>query len=171
MIALRLLLALPLALPLVACSDDGGDEPPATGDAGTDAAPVSTEPTFARVITEVMTLGRCGGPFCHSSAAAGFSLGSPAEVYAQLIDEPATGALCRSSAAATADAAADADAGDDAGSDTHIRVVPGDPEASLLYQKLSGSPPCGDMMPPGQDPDPEKAQLVYDWIAAGAKDD
>ena len=168
MIAPRLLLALGLALPLVACSDDGGDEPPAATDAGTDAAPISTEPTFTRVMAEVITIGKCGGPFCHSSTAAGFSLGSPAEVYAQLIDEPATGALCRPSGAA-ADAAADA--GSDAGSETHLRVIPGDPEASLLYQKLSGSPPCGDMMPPGQDPDPEKAQLVYDWIAAGAKDD
>ena len=29
-----------------------------------------------------------------------------------------------------------------------VRVVPNDPDASLLVQKLEGSPPCGDRMPP-----------------------
>jgi hypothetical protein len=51
-----------------------------------------------------------------------------------------------------------------------VRVVPGDPAASLLYRKITeDAPPCGSRMPQGADPLPrELTDLVRDWIAAGA---
>jgi hypothetical protein len=56
-----------------------------------------------------------------------------------------------------------------------ILVVPGDPDASYLYQKLSSNAPCtGERMPRGEfgpDPLPDcVVALVRDWIAAGASD-
>jgi hypothetical protein len=47
-------------------------------------------------------------------------------------------------------------------------VVPGSPDMSLLYMKLSG-PPCGDRMPQGGDPiTADQLAMVKSWIAAGA---
>jgi hypothetical protein len=50
-------------------------------------------------------------------------------------------------------------------------VVPGNPDASLFYAKLT-NPPCGERMPQGADPltDAQLA-MVKSWIAAGAKND
>jgi hypothetical protein len=51
-------------------------------------------------------------------------------------------------------------------------VVPGDPDGSLLYQKLSEPPPCGSRMPLGGAQLTEaQREMVRSWIAAGAKDD
>lgn len=49
------------------------------------------------------------------------------------------------------------------------RVVPGDPEASLLYQKLAGTPACGAPMPPTGPLPPELVERVRQWIADGAE--
>jgi hypothetical protein len=50
-----------------------------------------------------------------------------------------------------------------------ILVVPGDPDASYLYQKLAEDPPAvGDRMPIGSPLDPTRLALVRAWIAAGA---
>ena len=51
-------------------------------------------------------------------------------------------------------------------------VVPGDPDNSLLYLKLTTAP-CGDAMPPtGSGALPADAiELVRQWILAGAKKD
>jgi hypothetical protein len=51
-----------------------------------------------------------------------------------------------------------------------VRVVPGDPAASLLYRKISeDAPPCGSRMPQAAAPlPPALIALVRDWIAAGA---
>jgi hypothetical protein len=53
-------------------------------------------------------------------------------------------------------------------------VVPGDPSASYLYQKLTSAHPCsGTQMPAGEfGPQPLPAcvvALVRDWITAGAQ--
>jgi hypothetical protein len=51
-------------------------------------------------------------------------------------------------------------------------VVPGKPEESLLYTKLTATPPCGARMPFGGGALPEaQLEMVRSWIAAGAKDD
>jgi hypothetical protein len=56
--------------------------------------------------------------------------------------------------------------------DGSSRVVAGDPEASLLWQKVSpevdASDVCGSKMPGAEGISAEDAQMVYDWIAAGA---
>lgn len=51
-------------------------------------------------------------------------------------------------------------------------VVPGDPCASVLVQKLGPAPPFGGRMPlDGPYLEPEELQTIVDWIAAGALDD
>lgn len=51
-------------------------------------------------------------------------------------------------------------------------VVPGDPDASLLLQKLSTTPPFGDPMPPEDSSapalDPVIADALRAWVAGGA---
>lgn len=51
-------------------------------------------------------------------------------------------------------------------------VVPGDPCASILMQKLSGAPPFGARMPSNGPPylSPSERALIADWIAEGAHD-
>ena len=51
-------------------------------------------------------------------------------------------------------------------------VVPGDPDTSLFFLKLSPNAPCGSRMPLGGDLLSDDArEMVRSWIAAGAKDD
>lgn len=52
-------------------------------------------------------------------------------------------------------------------------VVPGDPCASILVQKLSSAPPFGARMPSSGPPylTPAERTLIADWIAEGAHDD
>ena len=49
-------------------------------------------------------------------------------------------------------------------------VIPGDPEGSLLGQKLLGAQTQGTVMPPGRKMDAADIQMILDWIAAGALD-
>jgi hypothetical protein len=51
-------------------------------------------------------------------------------------------------------------------------VVPGDPCASVLVQKLSSAPPFGARMPSSGPPylSPDERALIADWIAEGAHD-
>ncbi|MFN2197978.1 MAG: c-type cytochrome [Anaerolineales bacterium] len=49
-------------------------------------------------------------------------------------------------------------------------VIPGDPENSLLAQKLLGTQETGGIMPPGQQLPDDEIQLIVDWIAAGANE-
>lgn len=51
-------------------------------------------------------------------------------------------------------------------------VVPGDPCASVLVQKLSSAPPFGARMPSNGPPylSPDERALIADWIAEGAHD-
>lgn len=51
-------------------------------------------------------------------------------------------------------------------------VVPGDPEGSYLFEKLTASIPAnGDPMPPGAPLSAAKIEMVRSWIEAGAADD
>jgi hypothetical protein len=48
-------------------------------------------------------------------------------------------------------------------------VVPGDPKASLFFQKVNcTSPDVGGRMPPGGGMPADLQALIYDWIARGA---
>jgi hypothetical protein len=51
-------------------------------------------------------------------------------------------------------------------------VVPGQPDMSLLLQKVKPNPPCGLRMPNGGAPlSDAQIEMIRSWIAAGAKDD
>ena len=47
-------------------------------------------------------------------------------------------------------------------------IVPGDPDHSLLAQKLLGTQTEGGLMPPGGKLPDSELKLILDWIAAGA---
>ena len=51
-------------------------------------------------------------------------------------------------------------------------VVPGDPWARVIVQKVGSAPPFGTRMPPGGPPfmTPAEIALLADWIAEGAHD-
>jgi mono/diheme cytochrome c family protein len=49
-------------------------------------------------------------------------------------------------------------------------VVSGDPDASLLAQKLRGTQTIGGEMPPGGELPQDELKTILDWIAAGAPD-
>jgi hypothetical protein len=51
------------------------------------------------------------------------------------------------------------------------RVVPGEPDNSLLYLKLDINAPCGQQMPPGGALTDAAISRVRDWIMLGAKND
>jgi len=48
------------------------------------------------------------------------------------------------------------------------RVVPGDPDASVLTRKLQGDPTTGDRMPLGGALSAGQIETIRSWIAAGA---
>ena len=54
-----------------------------------------------------------------------------------------------------------------------LRVTPGDPDASVLFLKISGTT-CGERMPPASptyfDGQPEKLEAIRSWIEQGAQD-
>lgn len=52
--------------------------------------------------------------------------------------------------------------------DSGPAVIPGDPEASILAQKLLGTQSFGTIMPPSGSLSDSDIQLIVDWIAAGA---
>lgn len=55
---------------------------------------------------------------------------------------------------------------------TRLRVVPGDPARSYLFEKIStDTPASGKRMPPDQPLDPAAIALVKAWIEQGARDD
>ena len=49
------------------------------------------------------------------------------------------------------------------------RVVPHEPDESLLYLKLTVDAPCGQQMPPGGQLRDDAREQVRAWIEAGAK--
>ena len=78
-------------------------------------------------------------------------MSSAAEAYGNLVEEPADGPRCAG--------------------DGRVRVIPGDPDESLLIQKLEGTQDCGDRMPRNRDPLPAASiETIRDWIEAGAAD-
>lgn len=93
---------------------------------------------------------------CHESSAQEGSLNLEAEdLHAELVNVPA--------------------ADEKAGPRGKLRVVPGDPDASFLVQKLEGKQARdeGNMMPDGTDEpiDPEcRIKMVRQWILDGALD-
>lgn len=126
--------------------DDRPDSSTGTPDAGEDVG----DPTWTNVYAKVV---QSSCPGCHTAShETGLDLSSKAKAYEGLVDQEANGELC--------------------GNGVRKRVIPGDGENSLFWQKLTGDEPCGDRMPLGG-PFLSKARtdLVKSWIDEGALDD
>ncbi|HND10002.1 MAG TPA: hypothetical protein PKL17_02415 [Pseudomonadota bacterium] len=106
----------------------------------------SPEPSLGQIERDVFQRS-CSFATCHQSTgtpAGGLSLG--ASTYDQLVNAKSTL------------------------SPGQMRVVPGDPDASFLMEKLtSDKPKFGQRMPPAQALEPEEIEKMRAWILAGAK--
>ncbi len=56
------------------------------------------------------------------------------------------------------------------GEHADINIIPGDPDRSLLAQKLQNRQKIGDMMPTDRPLRPDQISLIIEWIRAGAPD-
>jgi hypothetical protein len=110
----------------------------------------------------------CSNDYCHYSGVgvrySALDMSSRSYAYWSLVDQPAAGPGC---------------------SRMGTRVIPGDPDHSLLYLKVSQPMPCGARMPAnpmilltkgtsefsGTPLPEEQQQLIAEWIANGAKND
>jgi hypothetical protein len=137
------------------------------GDGITDGGGTGPKVTFTQVWNEVIVPKGCNGSVCHGATPpmGELSFASQATAYFNLVNAPAAGPSCSSSGL--------------------LRVSAGDPDQSLLLQKMSNATPtCGTTMPPtasvgascttqtptscNTDAD---IQLVRNWIAGGAMND
>lgn len=132
-----------------ATADTGGG-----GDAGTTPADTGgqAEADFTEVFAMVFEAEGCTGGYCHGSGQGGLMLSDAATTHGNLVNVDAANPMC----------------------DLTKLVVPGEPEQSILWMRVrpaaqdEGSP-CAPKMPAGSDGlDAAEAQLIYDWIAAGA---
>jgi hypothetical protein len=120
-------------------------------DAITDAGAVPTyQPTYSAIWDEILSP-TCALPFCHGGSGDYLQLSSKEIGYSSLVGARA--------------------AGPDCGATGLLRVDPGDPDASLLYLKVT-SPPCGSKMPieygAPEYLDSRQTTQIHDWIVAGA---
>jgi hypothetical protein len=115
-------------------------------DGGGPAAPEPARVRFADDVQPIFDL-RCTQA-CHSPPTLNGDLDlSPGASHAELVDVPADGYAGR------------------------IRVVPGEPDSSLLYLKLIGDPDVGNRMPLFGSLDSLRIATIRTWIADGARDD
>jgi hypothetical protein len=128
-----------------------GDGDPTSGDG--DGDPTTGDGSFAEVY-QVFVEDGCTAGYCHGADANGLTMTDEATSYMNLVGVDATTATC----------------------DLTQRVVAGEPDQSILWMRvrpaaLDGGMPCAIKMPnDGTDnglPEAD-AQIVYDWIAAGA---
>jgi hypothetical protein len=124
----------------VGCSTPGGDGPACLDPLPLDCAPLY-EPTFDNIFGQTFTGCSVGGSSCHSEQGAkgGLILSDKATAYSLLVDPP----------------------------NTAPRVLPGDPECSLLIQKLEASSPTV-VMPPGNPLVASERCAIIQWVRQGA---
>lgn len=124
--------------------DDPGEDDPAESDAAVrDAGATDPDPAPFDAVYEILAA-NCAGSICHiEQDSGGLAMPDAESAYRALLEGR--------------------------GSCDAPRVVPEDPEASLLIQKLEGDPECGLAMPLGRDPLPtQDIQTIRDWIELGA---
>lgn len=127
---------LPFFLALLGCSSNGGAEAASTST----TAPTQCTPSAAS-IRESVFKASCDGAGCHGSQNAAVGL--------NLIDTLPGELMAKSSALCSG----------------WSLIVPGSPEKSFLYQKLTAAvPACGDVMPLGGHLPAASTQCVADWI-------
>jgi hypothetical protein len=115
------------------------------------APPVSVppSPTFGYLYDNVFKT--CRIATCHGAGIAGVDMTSRLAAYASLVSQPPQPmGRCESTKL--------------------IRVVPSDPDKSLLVAKLEVNAPCGQQMPIGGLLPAEQRALIRTWIAQGALD-
>jgi hypothetical protein len=130
----------------------------------------SSPNSFTRVYTEIIkpTSGAgCSTVYCHYNYVgikySALDMSSQVFAYWSLVGTPCMGASCAANG---------------------TRVVPGQPEASIMYLKVSEpTPPCGSQMPAdvqtmlldgyskfsGNALSADQQQLIHDWIQEGAQ--
>ncbi len=120
-------------------SNDTSADAPETSDSG-DTEQTACTPDLESLRIEIFSE-QCTGAGCHAgdAPAAGLDLDA-ADLEAELIGIP--GEFC----------------------DGWIRVVPQQPDDSLLYRKVAGPLPCGALMPIGGELDDAAKACIRDWI-------
>ena len=109
-------------------------------------------PTFTAIWDEVFVPTGCNSGSCHGGGAGGLSMASKDEAWRDLVNVVSDGPACASTGL--------------------VRVVPGDPETSLLVDKIANRPPvCGSAMPFAGPLDAKQVEQVREWIRRGAAND
>ena len=159
----RSALTLTLAITMVLTAGCGSDVE------GVFVMPTHTaKPQSFTLLYQTVLRPSCSNAYCHYSGVgvrfSALDMSSRSYAYWSLVDQPAAGPGC---------------------SRMGTRVIPGNPDDSLLYLKVSQASPCGARMPANPTtlltkgtaefsgtplPD-DQQQLIADWIANGAKDD
>lgn len=125
--------------------------PPADDDDDDNGTPTPTasntpEATFSWIQSNVIP--RCSGPACHGSTS-----NNAITSYADIVGAPVSNTTGGCSSADT-------------------RVVAGDSANSILYTKLTTSPPCGSRMPLSAQPlAADELAAIQTWIDNGAAND
>jgi hypothetical protein len=132
------------SVPVAGAPVDSGGMSAGTGGAGGGAA----QPlTFNELYTQAFW--SCKRSICHGGAVAGLDMSTPAAAHAGLVNQPAqANGICAFTGM--------------------TRVVPFQPDQSLLIGKLQPTAPCGQQMPIGGLLSEENRAAVRAWIAAGA---
>jgi hypothetical protein len=128
------------------------------GGMGGGAAPGS--PTFSAIFQEIIVGTGCnGGPLCHGGTVGNLTMNDKMETYAALVGVPAMGMNLNQMPPHCADSGL-------------MRVVAGNPDMSLLLQKIEGTQMCGTAMPPNPPLLTAAQQMqIRMWIANGAMND
>jgi hypothetical protein len=118
------------------------------GSGGGTSVAQPASPTFAEVYEKALAPHGCTDGYCHHWEEGPADVSAAKRAYASLVGVAAPG--------------------DDCGGAE--RVVPGDPEHSLVFLKVSmAKPPCGARMPFHGDPlTAEQVDLIRAWIEGGA---
>ena len=132
----------------------------------------SSGPPASNSFTEVYTRTiqpTCSSNFCHYNSVgirySGLDMSSQVRAYWSLVGQPSIGPNCYKAGMG-------------------MRVIPGDPDNSIMYQKLSATTlACGSQMPAdthqllrgipvfsGNAVPTDQVQLIHDWIEQGAQD-
>jgi outer membrane protein assembly factor BamB len=122
---------------------------------GPSPTPVPTpegDTSFTAIFDQIFIGQGCNSTFCHSANAGGLSLTAKDEAYDALVNVPAAGEACAASGL--------------------LRVDPGNPTGSLLWEKVSKRVPlCGDPMPIAAPLPEENLEQIRAWIERGAPND
>jgi hypothetical protein len=127
------------------------------GMGGTGGVPPTGDPTWTAIYSEIIVAKGCAqGAQCHGGAGGMLMMADADAAYAALYDVMAMGTLpgftnCSESGLK--------------------RIVPSDPDMSLLVHKLAGTQTCGLQMPPGGPAvliSAQQLEQVRTWIAGGA---